>query len=85
MHGFGFATGLSLTGMPQMEIPFALLWFNLGVEIGQLSFVVVALSLFKLVSFLPFNWPIWIKRTPGYIIGSCGAFWFIQRTYDLIS
>ena len=85
LHGFGFATGLSLTGLPQMEIPFALLWFNLGVELGQLSFVVVALSLFKLVSILPFNLPIWIKRAPGYLVGSCGAFWFIQRTYELIS
>lgn len=81
LHGFGFATGLSLTGMPQGEIPFTLLWFNIGVELGQLLFVFLTLILARGLQKL--TMPIWIKKIPGYVIGSAGAFWFIQRTYML--
>ncbi len=43
LHGFGFAGALSEIGMPQGYIPAALLFFNLGVEAGQLAFVAVVL------------------------------------------
>ncbi|MCH7817109.1 MAG: HupE/UreJ family protein [Proteobacteria bacterium] len=39
LHGFGFASALSEIGLPQTEIPAALLAFNVGVEIGQIIFV----------------------------------------------
>ena len=39
LHGFGFASGLTTMGLPQAEIPLALLLFNVGVEVGQLLFV----------------------------------------------
>ena len=45
LHGFGFANGLLTTGMPSSELPLALLWFNLGVEGGQLLFVFLTLGL----------------------------------------
>src|SRR4029079_8558978 len=35
LYGFGFASGLANIGLPQTEIPLALLLFNVGVEIGQ--------------------------------------------------
>ena len=41
LHGFGFASGLTAMGLPQAEIPLALLLFNVGVEIGQIAFVVL--------------------------------------------
>jgi len=82
LHGFGFATGLSLSGIPQGEIPFTLLLFNIGVELGQLAFLTVALLIISILR--PFNFPIWLKRVPGYLVGSAGAFWFIQRTLILI-
>lgn len=44
MHGIGFASGLSMTGPATGEIPSALLFFNLGVEAGQLAFVLVAIG-----------------------------------------
>ena len=44
LHGFGFASGLSTTGMPKAELPWALLWFNIGVELGQLLFVAAVLA-----------------------------------------
>ena len=43
LHGFGFAAVLGETGLPQTEIPTALLFFNIGVELGQLGFVIAAL------------------------------------------
>ena len=45
LHGFGFAGALSEVGLPEGHIPVALLFFNLGVEAGQLVFVAVVLSI----------------------------------------
>jgi len=44
LHGFGFASALSEIGLPQTEIPAALLAFNVGVEIGQILFVGAIIS-----------------------------------------
>src|SRR5271165_632208 len=80
VHGFGFASGLTATGLPPDEVPLALLLFNLGVEIGQLSFVCLILLLERSFRQLEISWPIWIAHAPGYLVGSLGAFWTIQRT-----
>ncbi|NIP93435.1 MAG: HupE/UreJ family protein, partial [Akkermansiaceae bacterium] len=48
LHGFGFAGALSEVGLPQTSIPLALLMFNVGVEAGQLLFVVVIVLVFLL-------------------------------------
>lgn len=39
LHGFGFAGALAEVGLPEHAIPFALVFFNIGVELGQLAFV----------------------------------------------
>lgn len=80
LHGFGFASGLSTVGMPTAEIPLALLMFNIGVELGQLVFVVLILQLYRSLKVLEFRWPHWMEFAPGYTIGSLGAYWTIQRT-----
>lgn len=49
LHGFGFATALRQIGLPEIEVPTALLFFNVGVEIGQLVFVFAIVVLAKLV------------------------------------
>ena len=84
LHGFGFASGLSTTGMPQAELPLALLFFNVGVELGQLCFVSVALLLARSFKVLQLRWPVWVERAPGYAVGICGAYWTIQRTMILL-
>lgn len=78
LHGFGFAGALSEIGLPQQEIPLALAFFNIGVELGQLIFVVFVLGLIKLLSLYK-NWPVYSKKIPAYAIGSLAAFWMIQR------
>lgn len=83
LHGFGFATGLSAMGLPQPEIPLALLLFNVGVEVGQLGFVALILALERSFRTLEIRWPIWVAAMPGYAVGALGAFWTLQRTYLL--
>lgn len=84
LHGFGFASGIITTGMPKTEIPLSLLFFNVGVELGQLAFVITALMLLKLFSALNVRWPRWVELLPGYTVGSLGAYWTIQRTILLL-
>jgi hypothetical protein len=80
LHGFGFASGLTAMGLPQAEIPLALLLFNVGVEIGQLAFVLLVLGLMRSFDVLELRWPRFASWLPVYAIGSLGAFWTIQRT-----
>jgi hydrogenase/urease accessory protein HupE len=84
LHGFGFASGLAALGLPKGEIPLALLLFNVGVEIGQLAFVVLVLLLERSFRILAIHWPRIVERLPGYAVGTLGAFWTIQRVAILL-
>jgi len=84
LHGFGFASGLSTTGMPRAELPLALLFFNVGVELGQLVFVFTLLALVRSFKVLEVRWPRWAEALPGYTVGSLGAYWTLQRTVILL-
>jgi hypothetical protein len=85
LHGFGFASGLSATGLPPGEIPLALLLFNVGVEVGQLGFVCLVLLMERSFRQLEVRWPEWVARSPGYLVGSLAAFWTIQRTALMVA
>jgi hydrogenase/urease accessory protein HupE len=79
LHGFGFAGTLSRIGIPSGEIPLALLFFNLGVEAGQLAFVVAFLAFVQSLRSLEIRWPAWVRPVPAYAIGSVASFWLVQR------
>ena len=83
LHGFGFASGLTTIGLPSGDIPVALLFFNVGVEAGQLGFVALVLLLERSFRALEIRWPRVVELAPGYAVGSLGAFWTIQRTWML--
>jgi hydrogenase/urease accessory protein HupE len=83
LHGFGFASGLMDLGLSRAQIPWALLCFNVGVELGQLIFVALILLLVRSFRTLQFQWPRWVQALPAYTIGSLGAYWTIQRTVIL--
>ena len=85
LHGFGFATAMTSAGLPRQDLPLALLSFNVGVELGQLGFVVLVLALERSFRVLQVHWPRWVQALPGYVVGSLGAFWTIQRVALLIS
>lgn len=85
LHGLGFAAVLAEIGLPQTEIVPALLFFNLGVEIGQLMFVgavilVVVLAPKGLKAMVQGR----IERPVAYIVGSLAAFWMAERVYGFL-
>ena len=80
LHGFGFAGALAEVGLPQQAIPLALLFFNIGVELGQLLFVSAVLSLTWLLHRL--KQPVLLEKTETfalYAIGSLSSFWLFER------
>ena len=79
LHGFGFAGALSEVGLPEGQIPLALLFFNLGVEVGQLLFVGAVFALVALIRVRRLSLPTWLKFMPPYAIGTIAMFWVIER------
>ena len=84
LHGFGFASGLTTMGLPRVEIPLALLIFNMGVEAGQLLFVIVVLLLERSFHRLEVRLPRLLEALPAYAVGSLGAYWTIQRVVIML-
>jgi hydrogenase/urease accessory protein HupE len=84
LHGFGFAGALQQVGLPQTEIPIALLFFNIGVEAGQLIFIAAVFAVFWLLHRstlgIRMTHADWAPALPAYVIGSLAVFWFVQRT-----
>lgn len=79
LHGFGFAGALAEVGLPQKAIPIALLMFNVGVELGQLIFVGLALTATVLLARLPGRRLVWMPYVAPYAIGAIAMFWVIER------
>jgi hydrogenase/urease accessory protein HupE len=79
LHGFGFAGALAEIGMPEGEVPVALLTFNLGVEAGQLAVVVLALATLALLSRISTSVRARFERSAAYAIGITASFWLIAR------
>lgn len=77
LHGLGFAGALTEIGLPEHAIPLALLFFNLGVETGQLMFVGAVLAAWSALRSI--SLPEWAWRLPVYSIGGLAAFWVIER------
>ena len=87
LHGFGFAGALAEIGLPQRDLPLALLTFNVGVEISQLMFVAVALSLRALLlrCRLPRPAVLYARPIASYGLGTLAAFWFFERVSSFLS
>jgi hypothetical protein len=79
VHGLGFAGALSEIGVPQNDVPLALLMFNVGVETGQVIFVVAVSLLLAALHKLHGRSAVAMFRTAPYAIGGIAAFWTIQR------
>lgn len=78
LHGFGFAGALSEIGLPQQQIVNSLLFFNLGIELGQVIFVIAMIAIAWLIKniFTP-NKQLRVYLTYG--IGALASFWLIER------
>jgi hypothetical protein len=79
LHGFGFGGALREIGLPQKDVPLALLSFNLGVEAGQILFVAIAMLAAAGIRLLPAFNTGRVRVCLAYLIGTISAFWFVQR------
>jgi hydrogenase/urease accessory protein HupE len=84
LHGLGFAGALKEIGLPQADIPLALLAFNIGVEAGQLAFIIAAALVFQLLSALLADRRSLLNMRPvslvlAYFIGGWSSYWLIER------
>lgn len=81
LHGLGFAGALAGIGLPQSDIPLALLAFNLGIEAGQLMLIALALGLAALwrMASPAFDKPALVRVVPAYVMGTLAAYWCLQR------
>jgi hypothetical protein len=80
LHGLGFASALIKLGLPAGEVPLALLFFNIGVEIGQIAFVLLVLAMAAALRVLAVAWPRLAETLLIYGVGGIAAFWLIDRT-----
>lgn len=87
LHGLGFASVLSKIGLPQIEVFWGLLSFNLGIEFGQLVFVVFMLLMLKALKLLPGVSGLRRYALPATIsaFGIVSAYWFWDRSLGLFS
>jgi hydrogenase/urease accessory protein HupE len=91
LHGLGFAAVLADIGLPQTQLVPALLFFNLGVEIGQLLFILVIALLYQAACRLGEHTthyrqtiPATFKTTVIYLAGGLSAMWAMERIDSFI-
>jgi len=81
LHGFGFAGALAEIGLPQSDVLLSLLFFNIGVEAGQIAFVACVVCATTILSRLAGQgFAQIVGRAVTYVAGSIAAFWFFERT-----
>jgi hypothetical protein len=80
----GFAGALAEIGLPQNNVPLALLFFNIGIEIGQIAFVLLAIGAGWLINRAVTLKPARLVSIPVYMLGGLSAMWCIERGLDLL-
>ena len=84
-HGFGFAGALGELGLADADIPLALLFFNLGVEAGQIAFILAAALLHRVFRKLFSDLVASTHRGLAYGLGGIACFWFLERLPALVT
>jgi len=95
LHGMGFAGALVEIGLPQGNVPLALLFFNIGIELGQIVFVLLAIGSWWLIKRAAIFRPVFLRQVtisqkqllalPVYMLGGLSAMWCIERGLELFS
>ena len=82
LHGLGFANALTGIGIANEQLLLSLLFFNLGIEAGQLLMI----PIFGAFIWLAYKFNIYKQSATcvSYILGAMGFFWFINRTIGII-
>ncbi|TMA33591.1 MAG: HupE/UreJ family protein [Deltaproteobacteria bacterium] len=84
LHGLGFAGALAQVGLPQEEIPVALFSFNVGIELGQVTFVLLVLALRRALAPALAGAPAWLARAPITAMGSLAFYWCLDRAAKML-
>ena len=88
LHGSAFAGALAQIGLPTRNIPLALFLFNVGVEIGQLLFVVLILAVRPLLRRIPWSRAgvssRFVELAPAYAIGPLAVYWMFERLHAAV-
>jgi len=85
LHGMGFAGALAEIGLPQSNLPLALLFFNVGIEAGQIAFILLLLGAWWLVKQPLLPWQERLLPVPVYALGGLSAMWCIERGLVLLN
>jgi len=81
----GFAGALAETGLPQDNLPLALLFFNVGIELGQIAFIIVVFALWYLIRKPLAPWQGRLLPIPVYVLGALSAMWCIERGLEVFA
>lgn len=85
LHGMGFAGALAEAGLPQDNVPLALLFFNVGIEVGQIAFIGLILGIWFLIRRpLGSAWQERLLPIPVYVLGAMSAMWCIERAVEVV-
>lgn len=85
LHGMGFAGALAETGLPQSNVPLALLFFNVGIELGQLAFIALLVVAAMLGNRLIGPRATRLRPMPVYVLGALSAMWCIERGLEVLA
>lgn len=83
VHGLGFASVLVDLGLPRGSTAYALFFFNVGVELGQLAVVGLSFAIARAGARVAERLP--IRKTVCYLLGGTGAFWCIERAVAIVA
>ncbi len=83
LHGLGFAGALSEIGLPEDTAVIALFLFNIGIEVGQLVIIAIALCVTYLLQMV-ITIPMRIAVLPVYMVGGLSTYWFIERSLMIV-
>ena len=81
IHGLGFAGALKEVGLPPTEIPITLFSFNLGIEFGQILFVLIIMGLWALLIKSKRELPSWLCKVSIHSMGALAGFWCFDRIW----
>jgi len=85
VHGLGFAGALSSWGLPAGWVGWSLLWFNLGIELGQLAVVLAVVVIVRVAERLAAGRLAPLRGVAAYGIGGLGAWWLVERTLAIVT
>jgi hypothetical protein len=84
LHGMGFAGALGEVGLPQGQVPVALLSFNIGIELGQIAFILLVLATGFLVRRYLTAWRTRLEPIAIYTMGGVAAMWCYERGFSVL-